>query len=245
MLGLGLGLGLGSGKSGFTVLQLQELEHQALIFKYMVAGVPVPFHLVLPIWKSVAGSSYHNHHPSCTSLPLKILVFKCWSVFFRFGSSKNNNFFNGVGLVLIEMPVMAGCGGAGGLWYDYRSNSMEAEPGRCRRTDGKKWRCSKDVVPDQKYCERHMHRGRLRSRKPVETPSSSTAIATTTPTTTFNNNTHLSISIPTGLQLMTSSSASTATTMNNNNNNNSGSSSRFGFSPTRVLQTGICKTEIV
>ncbi|KAK1286102.1 Growth-regulating factor 12 [Acorus calamus] len=131
---------------------------------------------------------------------------------------------------------MAGCGGAGGLWYDYRRNSMEAEPGRCRRTDGKKWRCSKDVVPDQKYCERHMHRGRLRSRKPVETPSSSTAIAT--PTTTFNN-THLSISIPTGLQLMTSSSASTATTMNNNNNNNnSGSSSRFGFSPTSVLQTG-------
>ncbi|KAL0009217.1 hypothetical protein SO802_010719 [Lithocarpus litseifolius] len=27
------------------------------------------------------------------------------------------------------------------------------------RTDGKKWRCSKDVVRDQKYCEQHMHRG--------------------------------------------------------------------------------------
>ena len=37
---------------------------------------------------------------------------------------------------------------------------MDPELGRCRRTDGKKWRCSKDVVPDQKYCERHMHRGR-------------------------------------------------------------------------------------
>jgi len=45
---------------------------------------------------------------------------------------------------------------------------MDPEPGRCRRTDGKKWRCSKNVVPDQKYCERHMHRGRQRSRKPVE-----------------------------------------------------------------------------
>ena len=46
---------------------------------------------------------------------------------------------------------------------------MDPEPGRCRRTDGKKWRCSKDAVPEQKYCERHINRGRHRSRKPVET----------------------------------------------------------------------------
>lgn len=52
---------------------------------------------------------------------------------------------------------------------------MDPEPGRCRRTDGKKWRCSRDVVPGQKYCERHMHRGRNRSRKPVEIPTSTTA----------------------------------------------------------------------
>lgn len=45
---------------------------------------------------------------------------------------------------------------------------MDPEPGRCRRTDGKKWRCSRDAVPDQKYCERHINRGRHRSRKPVE-----------------------------------------------------------------------------
>ncbi|XP_076950953.1 growth-regulating factor 2-like [Bidens hawaiensis] len=44
----------------------------------------------------------------------------------------------------------------------------DPEPGRCRRTDGKKWRCSRDAVPDQKYCERHINRGRHRSRKPVE-----------------------------------------------------------------------------
>lgn len=49
-------------------------------------------------------------------------------------------------------------------------NNTDSEPGRCRRTDGKKWRCSRDVAPDQKYCERHMHRGRARSRKPVEQP---------------------------------------------------------------------------
>ena len=58
--------------------------------------------------------------------------------------------------------------GLGSLCFDYRS-SMEPEPGRCRRTDGKKWRCSRDVVQGHKYCERHVHRGRGRSRKPVET----------------------------------------------------------------------------
>ncbi|PSS23604.1 Growth-regulating factor like [Actinidia chinensis var. chinensis] len=51
--------------------------------------------------------------------------------------------------------------------------SMDPEPGRCRRTDGKKWRCSRDVVAGHKYCERHVHRGRNRSRKPVEIPTPS------------------------------------------------------------------------
>ncbi|KAE9600884.1 putative transcription factor interactor and regulator C3H-WRC/GRF family [Lupinus albus] len=51
--------------------------------------------------------------------------------------------------------------------FDFGS-TMDPEPNRCRRTDGKKWRCSRNVVPDQKYCERHMHRGCNRSRKPVE-----------------------------------------------------------------------------
>ncbi|KAJ4833234.1 hypothetical protein Tsubulata_028209 [Turnera subulata] len=71
----------------------------------------------------------------------------------------------------------------------------DPEPGRCRRTDGKKWRCSKEAYPDSKYCEKHMHRGRNRSRKPVEltsaavTPTAlsisrnlSTAASTTTTT---------------------------------------------------------------
>lgn len=60
-------------------------------------------------------------------------------------------------------------------WFSHRIQSfgvyrgmMDPEPGRCRRTDGKKWRCGKDVIPDQKYCEQHMHRGRGRSRKLVE-----------------------------------------------------------------------------
>lgn len=51
----------------------------------------------------------------------------------------------------------------------YGRKVEDLEPGRCRRTDGKKWRCSKEAHPDSKYCERHMHRGKNRSRKPVET----------------------------------------------------------------------------
>src|ERR1044072_6014537 len=60
---------------------------------------------------------------------------------------------------------------------------IDPEPGRCRRTDGKKWRCSKEAYPDSKYCERHMHRGKNRSRKPVE------VLKTTTPTTTATKTT--------------------------------------------------------
>ncbi|KAJ8626509.1 hypothetical protein MRB53_019816 [Persea americana] len=191
-LGLGLGSGIGSGKSAFTFLQLQELEHQALIFKYMVAGVPVPFHLVLPIWKSVVSSAggIYKHYPS-------------WL-------------------------------GCSSLCFDYR-NSMEPEPGRCRRTDGKKWRCSKDVVPDQKYCERHMHRGRQRSRKPVEGPSNN---PTPTSQSTIDS-THLSISMPGGLELMTSTTAPAT----NHNNTNINISPMLGFSPTSVLQSNASKTE--
>ncbi|OWM79911.1 hypothetical protein CDL15_Pgr001554 [Punica granatum] len=48
----------------------------------------------------------------------------------------------------------------------------EPEPGRCRRTDGKKWRCSREACLDSKYCEKHMHRGKNRSRKSVEAASS-------------------------------------------------------------------------
>ncbi|XP_061361786.1 growth-regulating factor 1 [Gastrolobium bilobum] len=65
---------------------------------------------------------------------------------------------------------------------------IDPEPGRCRRTDGKKWRCSKEAYPESKYCERHMHRGKNRSRKPVEvlkttpTPTPTNINASTTPT---------------------------------------------------------------
>jgi len=57
---------------------------------------------------------------------------------------------------------------------------VDPEPGRCRRTDGKKWRCSKDAYLDSKYCERHMHRGRNRSRKPVESQTITKCSSTVT-----------------------------------------------------------------
>ncbi|KAI7752966.1 hypothetical protein M8C21_026707 [Ambrosia artemisiifolia] len=60
----------------------------------------------------------------------------------------------------------------------YYGKKFDPEPGRCRRTDGKKWRCAKDAYPDSKYCERHMHRGRNRSRKPVESQSASQSLST-------------------------------------------------------------------
>ncbi|XP_073158398.1 growth-regulating factor 4 [Henckelia pumila] len=111
----------------FTAVQWQELEHQALVFKYMVSGLPIPPDLLFTIRRSldpsVHASKFLIHQPQ------------------HFGW---NGFEMGFG------------------------RKMDPEPGRCRRTDGKKWRCSKEAYPDSKYCERHMHRGRNRSRKPVE-----------------------------------------------------------------------------
>ncbi|XP_042500936.1 growth-regulating factor 1-like isoform X2 [Macadamia integrifolia] len=110
--------------SPFTTSQWQELEHQALIFKYMVSGVPIPSDLIFPIKRSLDSSLSSRLFP--------------------------------------HEPIGWGCFQMG------FTRKADPEPGRCRRTDGKKWRCSKDAYPDSKYCERHMHRGRNRSRKPVE-----------------------------------------------------------------------------
>ncbi|KAG6383697.1 hypothetical protein SASPL_156541 [Salvia splendens] len=102
----------------FTFAQWQELERQAMIYKYMISSVPVPPDLLFP---------HSRNFPS-------------------------------------DCPA---------LLYNVRySRNGDPEPGRCKRTDGKKWRCSRDVAPHQKYCERHLHRGRPRSRKPVEVKNS-------------------------------------------------------------------------
>ncbi|XP_022714543.1 growth-regulating factor 5-like [Durio zibethinus] len=122
----------------FTPSQWQELEHQALIFKYMVSGVPIPPELIYSVKRSLDSSL------ASRVFPHQAIGWGCFQVGF--------------------------------------GRKADPEPGRCRRTDGKKWRCSKEAYPDSKYCERHMHRGRNRSRKPVEADST-TAICTLPPPT--------------------------------------------------------------
>ncbi|XP_047980348.1 growth-regulating factor 4-like [Salvia hispanica] len=130
---MGMGAELGYRAPLFTDVQWKELEQQAMIYKYMVAGLPVPPDLVTPIRHSFEGLYAH----------------------------------------LFNHPALGYC--------SYYGKKFDPEPGRCRRTDGKKWRCSKDAHPDSKYCERHMHRGRNRSRKPVESQSTSQSLLTAVP----------------------------------------------------------------
>ncbi|KAI5405429.1 hypothetical protein KIW84_052279 [Lathyrus oleraceus] len=96
--------------NAFTSSQWRELEIQVMIYKYLLASLPVPSYLL----SSMIDGGFNT----------------------RLSSSRNS--------------------------------STDPEVGRCRRTDGKKWRCSRYVAPNNKYCERHMHRGSHRSRKPVE-----------------------------------------------------------------------------
>ncbi|GLT62956.1 hypothetical protein SLA2020_355570 [Shorea laevis] len=126
---------LAGARGPFTPSQWMELEHQALIYRYLSANVPIPSHLLLPIRKA-------------------------------FDSAAFSGFSGGV-----LRPNTLGWGS----FHLGFSNNTDPEPGRCRRTDGKKWRCSRDAVTDQKYCERHMNRGRHRSRKPVEGQSGHSA----------------------------------------------------------------------
>ncbi|GAU32108.1 hypothetical protein TSUD_358150 [Trifolium subterraneum] len=146
-------------RSPFTPNQWQELEQQALVFKYMVTGTPIPPDLIYSI---------------------KRIGWGCFEMGF--------------------------------------GRKVDPEPGRCRRTDGKKWRCSKEAYPDSKYCERHMHRGRNRSRKPVEQQQQQLVVSSTNTTSLTNT---------------TSSSSSPSPYTNRNislNNNNSNLTSSFPFS---------------
>ncbi|RYQ78846.1 hypothetical protein Ahy_Scaffold9g108596 [Arachis hypogaea] len=116
-----------SSRFPFTPSQWQELEHQALIYKYMASGISIPPDLLFSIKRGYHldhSRLFPHHHPP-----------------------------QHLGWNYLQMGL---------------GRKIDPEPGRCRRTDGKKWRCSKEAYPDSKYCERHMHRGKNRSRKPVE-----------------------------------------------------------------------------
>lgn len=190
----------------FTPSQWLELEHQALIFKYISAGVPVPPNLLLPIRKALnltplsafpAGSLRPNGCKYISSFS-EIFLFLCLS----FGLVFSPVLLVSFGWFWLEIVCVnslwdsvAGCnrflsilstltrssffGSVGwGSFHLGFSGNPDPEPGRCRRTDGKKWRCSRDAVADQKYCERHMNRGRHRSRKPVEGQTGQTTAGT-------------------------------------------------------------------
>ncbi|KAG8481580.1 hypothetical protein CXB51_026534 [Gossypium anomalum] len=133
--------GFNGVRGPFTLSQWIELEHQALIYKYITSNVAVPSNLLNPLKKSLYPYGF-------TSSPAGYLP-----------------------------PNSLGWGSFH-LGY---SGSTDPEPERCRRTDGKKWRCSRDAVANQKYCERHINRGPHRSRKPVEGQTGRAASRTTSP----------------------------------------------------------------
>ncbi|TVU12158.1 hypothetical protein EJB05_45788, partial [Eragrostis curvula] len=132
----------GGGRRLFTASQWQELEHQALIYKYMATGAPVPHDLVVPLRLATGVDTV----PSLAFPP--------------------------------QPPSLGywGCYGAAAA-AQFGRKAEDPEPGRCRRTDGKKWRCSREAYGDSKYCEKHIHRGKNRSRKPVEATATSPAAA--------------------------------------------------------------------
>ncbi|KAJ6706257.1 hypothetical protein OIU79_010829 [Salix purpurea] len=167
-------LSAASARDGFpfTATQWHELEHQALIYKYMVSGVPVPPELLYSVKRSLESSLASRLFPHQPSKLICAYFFECCSLFSKKNVQKKaGNVFFAAGW---------GCFG----------RKADPEPGRCRRTDGKKWRCSKEAYPDSKYCERHMHRGRNRSRKPVELASTATtaAAAPAIPLASMNRN---------------------------------------------------------
>lgn len=61
----------------FTASQWQELEHQALIFKYMASGIPIPPDLLVTIKRSCLdsplSSKFFAHHPQ-HSMPTRLCV---------------------------------------------------------------------------------------------------------------------------------------------------------------------------
>ncbi|GMJ15721.1 hypothetical protein HRI_005241300 [Hibiscus trionum] len=125
----------GRNRYPFTPTQWEELEHQALIFKYMVSGIPIPPDLISTIKRSFLEEEEESFSSRLFSY----------------------------------QPQHVG-------WNCFKGRKMDPEPGRCRRTDGKKWRCSKQAYIDSKYCEKHMHRGKNRARKPVEHSAAATMV---------------------------------------------------------------------
>lgn len=69
VVGMGTELGYGGYWTPFTEVQRRELEQQAMIYKYLVAGLQVPPDLVTPIRHGFEGLPAHIFsHPVCNGL---------------------------------------------------------------------------------------------------------------------------------------------------------------------------------
>lgn len=204
----------------FTASQWQELEHQALIFKYMVSGIPIPPDLLFSIKRSYLESAVlpptlfppHPQHGKLnyTTLSPSASLFICM---FRIDKT-----WDWLGFSCdCGVPV---CAVGWNCFQMGMGRKIDPEPGRCRRTDGKKWRCSKEAFPDSKYCERHMHRGKNRSRKPVEVLKTVSTITNSsnpslTPTANSSITKNLSTFTPTARSSISSSSFSSLSSSDN------------------------------
>ena len=104
---------------------------------------------------------------------------------------------------------------------------QDPEPGRCRRTDGKKWRCSREAHPDSKYCEKHMHRGRNRAKKSID--QSQTTAPLTSPSLSFPNNIPSPTLSSSSTTYYASSSSPLAEAYSNSNRFGVGSSNSRGY----------------
>jgi len=72
-------------RSPFTPTQWQELEQQALVFKYMVTGTPIPPDLIYSIKRSLdssISSRLFPHHPSKSFCSFPIVLRPWITLFF-------------------------------------------------------------------------------------------------------------------------------------------------------------------
>lgn len=71
------------------------------------------------------------------------------------------------------------------------------EPQRCMRTDGKRWRCSKEAMPQKKYCGSHINRGTKRCRSSSEAATAATLVTLKNDRTNLNTDLAIHAKSPT------------------------------------------------
>lgn len=69
----------------FTAAQWQELELQTMIYKYMMASVPVPPELLIPISRSLPDitASHSNRNLLLSNFIFLVLNFNLFALFFH------------------------------------------------------------------------------------------------------------------------------------------------------------------